>query len=243
MTCNTSAVAVCCSNASRVPRIFHGDDGLRREVLQQRDLLVGERPDLATTCRDVAEKRAVFSQRDHQIGAEAGILGCLSDRVAQLGCYRQCIRNVYVAVPALQTSMKYVAAERLADELCYLFRIAAYCDSAKGLAVIDSQCAIFDTAQAVCFLQDRVEDGSQVARRGVDDPQYFRGRGLLLERLARLGQEPRVLHRDDRLCRKVLHQADLFLGERPHLLAVQSDGAKQRTVPAQRHGQRSANSA
>ena len=48
MTCNTSAVAVCCSSASRVsvmqPRVLHRDDRLRREVLQQRDLLVGERP-------------------------------------------------------------------------------------------------------------------------------------------------------------------------------------------------------
>ena len=47
MTCNTSAVAVCCSSASRVsvnqPRVLHRDDRLRREVLQQRDLLVGER--------------------------------------------------------------------------------------------------------------------------------------------------------------------------------------------------------
>jgi hypothetical protein len=58
MTCNTSAVAVCCSNASRVsvmsrafsiamtacaakfcsratsPRVLHRDDRLRREILQ-----------------------------------------------------------------------------------------------------------------------------------------------------------------------------------------------------------------
>ena len=50
MTCNTSAVAVCCSKASRVsvkqPRVLHRDDRLRREILQQCDLLVGERPDL-----------------------------------------------------------------------------------------------------------------------------------------------------------------------------------------------------
>ena len=50
MTCNTSAVAVCCSNASRVsvnqPRILHRDDRLGGEVLQQRDLLVGKRADL-----------------------------------------------------------------------------------------------------------------------------------------------------------------------------------------------------
>ncbi len=48
MTRNTSAVAVCCSNASRVsvnePRVLHRDDRLRGEVLQQCDLLVGERP-------------------------------------------------------------------------------------------------------------------------------------------------------------------------------------------------------
>ncbi len=50
MTCNTSAVAVCCSNASRVsvnqPRILHRDHRLRGEILQQRNLLVGERPHL-----------------------------------------------------------------------------------------------------------------------------------------------------------------------------------------------------
>ena len=48
MTCNTSAVAVCCSKASRVsvnqPRILHCDHRLRREVLQQCNLLVGEGP-------------------------------------------------------------------------------------------------------------------------------------------------------------------------------------------------------
>ena len=52
MTCNTSAVAVCCSNASRVsvnqPRVLHRDHRLRREVLQQRDLFVGKRPHLLT---------------------------------------------------------------------------------------------------------------------------------------------------------------------------------------------------
>ena len=50
MTCNTSAVAVCCSKASRVsvnqPRVLHRNDRLRGEVLQQRDLFVGERTHL-----------------------------------------------------------------------------------------------------------------------------------------------------------------------------------------------------
>jgi hypothetical protein len=48
MTCNTSAVAVCWSNASPrlgdQPRILHRDDRLRGEVFEQRDLLIRERP-------------------------------------------------------------------------------------------------------------------------------------------------------------------------------------------------------
>ena len=40
------------------------------------------------------------------------------------------------------------------------------------------------------------------------------------ECLARLGDQPRVLHRDYRLRGEVLQQRDLFVGERPHLLPV-----------------------
>ena len=67
MTCNTSAVAVCCSKASRVsvmqPRVLHRDDRLRREVLQQRDLLVGERVDFCAIGGEAAEQRVVLAQR------------------------------------------------------------------------------------------------------------------------------------------------------------------------------------
>ena len=63
--------------------------------------------------------------------------------------------------------------------------------------------------------------------------KHLGGRGLLLQRLARLGDQPRVLHRDDRLRREVLQQRDLLVGERPHLLAIDGDDAEQRLVLAQ----------
>ena len=67
MTCSTSAVAVCCSKRlARLgdqPRVLHRDHRLRREVLQQRDLFVGERPDLLAIDRDRAEQRVVLAQR------------------------------------------------------------------------------------------------------------------------------------------------------------------------------------
>src|SRR5262249_9162307 len=83
------------------------------------------------------------------------------------------------------------------------------------------------------FLQYRIEHRREVTGRGVNDLQYFGGRGLLFEGLARLGQEPRVLDRDDRLRREVLHERDLLVGKRPDFLTVGSDGAEQPAVLAQ----------
>ncbi len=59
---------------------------------------------------------------------------------------------------------------------------------------------------------------------------------LLLQSLARLSDQPRVLHRDYRLRGEVLQQGDLLVGERPHLLTVDADRAEQRILLAQRHG-------
>ena len=86
MTCNTSAVAVCCSSASRVsvnePRILHRDDRLCREVLQQRDLLVEKRPHLlAVALDDIAEER-------HRLCA-AGAKAACEDLRSRRRCARQ----------------------------------------------------------------------------------------------------------------------------------------------------------
>ena len=77
MTLSTSLVAVWYSSNScrsrgalaqfgEQPRILHRDHRLRREVLQQRDLLVGERPHLLAIERDDAEHAIVLAQRHHQ---------------------------------------------------------------------------------------------------------------------------------------------------------------------------------
>ena len=74
----------------------------------------------------------------------------------------------------------------------------------EELAVVGANRCLVGRAEAHCPLDHRVENWSEVAGRGVDDLQHLGGRGLLLQCLARLGQEPRILHRDDRLRRKVL---------------------------------------
>ena len=74
--------------------------------------------------------------------------------------------------------------------------------------------------KTVRLFQDSVEHRGEIAGRGIDDLEYLGGRGLLLQSLVRLGQEPRILHRDDRLRREVLEQRNLLIAERPDLLAI-----------------------
>ena len=67
------------------------------------------------------------------------------------------------------------------------------------LAVISTDAAELRVAQSKCLLQHRVEDRPEITRRAVNDLQDLGSRGLLFERLARLGDEPRVLDRNDGL--------------------------------------------
>jgi len=48
-----------------------------------------------------------------------------------------------------------------------------------------------------------------------------------VERLARLGDQPRILHRDHRLRTEILEQRDLLVSKRAHLLTINRDHAEQ----------------
>jgi len=86
---------------------------------------------------------------------------------------------------------------------------------------------------------DRVEGRLHVGRRAGDDAQDLCRRRLLLQGFARLGDEPGIVHRDDRLRRKVLQQRDLIIGERADLLTVYGENAEHRVIFPQRHPNRS----
>src|SRR6516162_9095918 len=104
----------------------------------------------------------------------------------------------------------------------------------------DSKCRL---TQDECFVQQRVEHWGEVAGRRIDHLQDLGGRGLLLQRLACLGDEPRVLHPDDRLRREVLQERDLLVSKRPYLTAVYKNRPKQSALAAQRESQRRADTA
>ena len=104
MTCNTSAVAVCCSSASRCsvdqPRVLHRDHRLGSEVLQQGDLLVGERTHFLAVDRDEAKHSLVLAAAaPTSIGAYAAEFDHRPDAriVGPVGLVRPHVEDLNVA--------------------------------------------------------------------------------------------------------------------------------------------------
>src|SRR6516225_4687052 len=102
--------------------------------------------------------------------------------------------------------------------------------SAKELAIEADKTPKRRLAKPQRLVEHLIKDGLKVAGRRIDDLKDFGGRGLLLQGLARLGQQPRILDRDDRLVGKGAHQLDLPLGERLDPVPAKDDQADRLTV-------------
>src|SRR5262249_17408368 len=85
----------------------------------------------------------------------------------------------------------------------------------------------FGRAQARRRLHQRVEHDLQVEGRAANDLEHVGGGGLLLQRFAKLVEQPRVLDGDDGLISEILDQPDLFVGERADFLPVDGDRTDQ----------------
>src|SRR5271166_6427291 len=104
-------------------------------------------------------------------------------------------------------------------------------------AIVELQAPVSSAAQGMRLFQYHVEDWGEIAGRGVDDLQHLGSRGLLLQCLARLVDESRVLHRDNRLRGETFQYRDLLFGEGTDPMAMGADEADQAGVLAQRHKQ------
>ena len=75
---------------------------------------------------------------------------------------------------------------------------------AEGFSVVEVKDAELGLANARRVFQHGLEHGLEVARRARDDLQHLGGRGLPLQRLAQLVEQPRVLDGDDGLAGEIL---------------------------------------
>src|SRR5438046_3218356 len=116
MTPRTSAVAVCCSNASRVSLISRAfsiaTTACVAKFCSRRDLLVGKRANLATISGDVAQQGVVLAQWNgvddaQHLGGRGLLLACLCQvRFQGLdGCFHlsRGKRSVFFCLPRNST--------------------------------------------------------------------------------------------------------------------------------------------
>ena len=84
-------------------------------------------------------------------------------------------------------------------------RSTAHSDRAVPIvALVQHQASESRLGQVQRLIEHHIKNRRKVAGRAVYNFEDFRSRGLLLQRLARVGDEARVFHRDDRLGREVL---------------------------------------
>jgi len=99
-------------------------------------------------------------------------------------------------------------------------------------------------AEACGRLDQRIQYGLYLRARSADDLQHIARRGLVFERLlevaralAQFTEQACIFHCDYRLCREILQQRDLFVGEQPNFLAIEPKCAQELVVLAQCYSQ------
>jgi hypothetical protein len=207
--------------ARAVRLILHRDHRLRSKVPQQRDLLVRERPHFLALRADITQQLVILSQWHHQHRADArDLANGAPDRVVR-GRKRDRgdVGHVNETLSVLQALERWEAMhwKPVTRQRLVRFRISARSYRAQILAITDHQRTQRSAAESVGLFQYCIEHRREVARRGIDDLQYLGGRCLLLQRFAGFGQEPGVLHCDDRLRSEILQQRDLLVRKRANL--------------------------
>src|SRR5262249_37294100 len=101
---------------------------------------------------------------------------------------------------------------------------------AAGIAVVTKNHSSWRTAEPHGRTQESIEYRPEVECRPTDDLEHVGSGGLLLEGLAQLVQQPRVLDGDNRLGSEILDQLDLLVGEGTNLLAIDDNGTDQLVV-------------
>ena len=221
------------------PGVLDGDHGLLGEILDQGDLLVCERLHfLAKDCDRTDQFLFLQHRYDHQRPGPGDLHH--PDHVGNTSKVSRALPHVINLgeLVRLDDGLKRGAWIRVdrrpLPESRERRRNVVIRSDIEFLAIPEIHRAKRRSADTRGILKHLPEHRLQFARRRADDLQYFRGRGLLLQRLSQIIraltqflEQPRILNGDHSLLGKILDQRDLLVGERPNLLAIDRNCADQ----------------
>ena len=222
------------------PRVLHRDHRLSREVLQQCYLFVRKRAYLLAVNHDTAEQDVIFEERHDECCSRAAEIGDgaavgVAVLVERLGHHIQDMDGVAGFNEPRHGATAPRSWRVFFSELSIGSGNAALSRRLEPVTVIRKQRSKRGPAQPHRLLQHCIEHRRQITGRGIDNLQHLRDRCLLFQRLALLGQQPRILQRDHRLMGEAFQQRNLLFGKRTDLKTVRADKPEQRAVLAQRH--------
>ena len=83
----------------------------------------------------------------------------------------------------------------------------------RRLSLSGDESPPYRPAQPHCGFNQSVEHRLQIERRAADDLEHVGGRRLLLQRLAQLVEQARILYGDDGLLSEVAQELDMLVAE------------------------------
>src|SRR5215469_10417822 len=111
----------------------------------------------------------------------------------------------------------------VSQQLDELDRETLRCRETGTVAIDEPKGTLDGATEPDRLFEHRIEHRREIARRGIDDLQYLRSRRLLFERLACLGDQPGVFHRNHGLRGEILQESNLLVRERSNFMAIGGD--------------------
>src|SRR5262249_16020518 len=184
------------------PCVLDGNDGLRSEVLDQLDLLVGEGLDFLTEHVDRADQLIVLEHRNGQYGPITAEFDGRDDKwlAIDVGLHHPGVSDLGYLLRGRDKPKGAVrgwSEDSIARAgLGVGRRRIVHRHGAESFALAEIEGAEFRFADARGILQHRLKHRLQFARRAADDLEHVRGGGLLLQRFAQLVEQPGILDGD-----------------------------------------------
>ncbi len=161
------------------PRVLDGDDGLRGEVLDQLDLLFGERPNLLPIDGDEADDLVVFEHRHEHKGTGASQIEKLPEtRIGRLvgnesGHILDMDRPLFVNDPAERRIGTGLQDRMPPTEFRECLGRVVHRDVVEGVILPEHEVGELRTAKARGIGKQRLEHRLDRARRCADDLQHL----------------------------------------------------------------------
>src|SRR5262249_30933659 len=143
---------------------------LRREIFEERNLLLGKWPDFGTVGYDLAEQLVLYAQWHEERSANAAQFGCEDRKLIASICDIGDV-NEPCSAEQLPTDRIFRPAVTLPHPFREALRQSTGCNGTKGLAVVKLQCALSYCTKRMRLFQYRVKYRREIAGRGVDDLQ------------------------------------------------------------------------